>query len=58
MNHVALCCDCQLRSYRRLADYPFEKKSPVKEWHYGPGHAAHKQEQVKANGHGSHIQFA
>ena len=28
MNHVALCCDCPLpclRSYRRLADYPFEK---------------------------------
>ena len=27
MNHVPLCCDCDhdLRSYRRLADYPFEK---------------------------------
>ena len=23
MNHVALCCVCELRSYRRLSDYPF-----------------------------------
>ena len=28
MNHVPLCCDHDLPSYRRLADYPFEKKSP------------------------------
>ena len=25
MNHVPSCCDDDLRSYRRLADYPFEK---------------------------------
>ena len=27
MNHVPLCCDHDLHSYRRLADYPFKTKN-------------------------------
>ena len=38
MNHVGLCCDCQLpwlRSYRRLADYPFGSQCRfVIKWEY------------------------